>query len=105
MINRGTNKNIKICYIMNLRRLLNTELGKILISIMLGIGLATLFTKVCKDKNCIHFKGPILKEIDGKIYKHNNKCYKYEMQSSKCDSLKKVIDVSAPEEKTETKLF
>ena len=45
---------------MNFKRLINTSLGKIIISIMLGLGLATLFRKVCKDKNCITFKGPIL---------------------------------------------
>lgn len=83
---------------MNLQRLLNTDLGRILISIMLGLGLATLFTKICKDKNCIHFKGPILKEIDGKIYKHNNKCYKYELQSAKCDKMKRMVNLSSPEE-------
>ena len=40
---------------MNLKRLLYSSLGKIIISIMLGLGLATMFSKVCKDKNCITF--------------------------------------------------
>ena len=35
---------------MNFKRLINTALGKIIISIMLGLGLATLFRKVCKDR-------------------------------------------------------
>ena len=45
---------------MNLRRLLESELGKNIISILLGLGLATLFRKVCTDKNCIRFNGPII---------------------------------------------
>ena len=60
---------------MNLKRLLYSSLGKIIISVILGLGLATMFRKVCKDKNCITFKGPILGDIDGKIYKHGEKCF------------------------------
>jgi hypothetical protein len=82
---------------MNFRRLLNTYLGKILISILLGLGLATLFRKVCKDKNCIVFNGPVLSDVDGKIYKVDNKCYQYTSSHQKCDeSKKRVVDISAP---------
>ena len=52
---------------MNFKRLLHSSLGKIIISILIGLGLATLFRKVCNDKNCLTFKGPILGDIDGKI--------------------------------------
>ena len=38
---------------MHLKRLLNTYTGKMMISILLGLGLATLFRKACNDKNCI----------------------------------------------------
>jgi len=81
---------------MNLKRLLNSELGRILCSILLGLGLATLFRKVCNDKNCIVFNGPVISDIEKKIYKHGEKCYKYSTQSDKCDSAKKIIDVSHP---------
>ena len=74
--------------------LLNSPMGKIFISILLGLGLATMFRTVCEGKNCIRFVGPILSEVDGKIYKHGEKCYKYESQSSgKCDPMKRVLDV------------
>ena len=86
---------------MNVKRLLNSPLGKIIISIILALGIASLFRKVCNDKNCIHFKGPILTNIDGKIYKHGKKCYVYHTHPVKCDSTKKIIDVGdAPEIKT-----
>jgi hypothetical protein len=86
---------------MNFKRLLTTPLGQIMISIILGLGLATLFRKACNDKNCIVFNGPVIKEIEGKIYKHGEKCYKYSSVSDKCDSTKRVIDISEdkPEEK------
>jgi hypothetical protein len=76
---------------MNLHRLLNSDSGKIIISVVLGFGLATLFRKVCKDKNCITFHGPVISEND--IYKHDEKCQKYTLQSSKCDSTKQIINI------------
>ena len=83
---------------MNVKRLLDTEMGRFFISAILGLGLASLFNKVCKDKNCITFNGPVLSEFEGKIYKHGEKCYKYSLQSSKCESTKRIIDVSDPNE-------
>ena len=83
---------------MNFKRLLDTEMGRFFISAILGLGLASLFNKVCKDKNCITFNGPILSEFEGKIYKHGEKCYKYSLQSSKCENTKRIIDVSDPNE-------
>jgi len=82
---------------MNFKRLLNTELGKVFISILLGLGLATLFRKVCTDKNCITFNGPVLSEIDNKTFKQGNTCYKYERESVKCDSAKQIIDIGTPD--------
>lgn len=84
-------------YIMFLNRLLNTDLGKVFISIILGLGLATLFRKVCKDKNCIEFNGPVITEIDEKTFKHNDSCYKYTRTATKCDKTKKIIDMGSPE--------
>jgi hypothetical protein len=81
---------------MNLKRLLNTKLGVFLISVILGIGLATLFHKVCDGKKCINFNGPLISEIDGKIYKYGEECYKYSFQSAPCDPLKKTVELGSP---------
>lgn len=79
---------------MQIKVLMSTPMGKIFISILLGLGLATLFRVTCKEKNCIRFAGPVISEIDGKIYKHGDKCYKYEVESSgKCDETKRVLDI------------
>jgi hypothetical protein len=83
---------------MNFRRLFHSEVGKNIISIILGLGLATLFRKVCHDKNCIRFNGPIITDIEDKVFKHGEKCYKYSAQSDKCDTTKKVIPVISNEE-------
>ena len=75
-----------VYYIMNLQRLLHTELGQTFISILLGLGLATLFRKACTDKNCLQFNGPIISEIENKVFKHDNKCYKYNSYTTKCST-------------------
>lgn len=83
---------------MNFKRLLHSGLGKIFISILLGLGFATLFRKVCKDKNCINFKGPLTGEVDGKVFKHGDQCYKYTVQNAdKCNTQKKVVELDSGE--------
>jgi len=76
---------------MNLRRLIYSDIGKYIISILLGLGLATLFRKVCKDRNCIVFKAPNIKKIKNQIFKFENKCYKFIESIEKCDNQKKKI--------------
>lgn len=76
----------------HLSKFVHTQTGKYIMSILLGFGLATFFREVCKGKNCVIFHAPPLEEIDDKIYKHDNKCYKYVANSAKCDKSKKIID-------------
>ena len=76
---------------MNFKRLLNTPIGVFFISVMLGLGLATLFRKVCEGKTCFDFNGPLISEIDGKVYKFGEQCYKYKLEPAPCDSTKKTV--------------
>jgi len=84
---------------MNFKRLLNTPLGRFFISLLMGLGLACLFRKVCTDKNCIYFNGPVISEIDGKTYKFGEYCYNYSVEAAPCDPMKQTVDISPPEEK------
>ena len=77
---------------MHLGKFVHTETGKYLMSMLLGFGLASLFRTVCKDKNCLIFTAPHLDKIQNKIYKNDNKCYKYVSESAKCSSGKKIIN-------------
>jgi len=74
----------------NIAKFLHSTTGRYLLSIILGIGLASLFRQVCKGKNCIIFHAPPMDQIEGKIYKQDKKCYKYNTQSTKCNASKKV---------------
>ena len=55
-------------------KFVHTETGKIIMSILLGFGLASLFRTVCKDKDCLLFYAPPLDKIKDKIYKNSGKC-------------------------------
>jgi|LauGreSBDMM110SN_4_FD.fasta_scaffold07588_3 hypothetical protein len=81
---------------MHLKRLLHTSLGQFFISILLGLGLATLFRKACNDKNCLTFNGPVISDVDGKIYKHGEKCFSYTSTATACDANKQIVDMSIP---------
>ena len=61
---------------MDLRRLIYSEAGRYIISMLLGLGLATIFRKVCNERNCIIFRGPPLSKVKEQVFKYNNKCYK-----------------------------
>jgi hypothetical protein len=68
----------------SLKEFINSTRGKYVFSILLGLGLATLFRKVCNSKNCLIFKAPSLDKIKGKIFAYNNKCYKFEEKNASC---------------------
>jgi hypothetical protein len=92
---------------MNFKRLLHTGLGKFFISILLGLGLSTLFRKVCTDKNCTHFYGPVLSEVDGKTYKYGDKCYKYTGTPTACGSgsSKTILEMKNSEKEQPKNIF
>ena len=77
---------------MYLRRLIYSDFGKIIISVLLGLGLSTLFRKVCNDRNCLVFKAHGIDKIDDKTYKYDNKCYKYKASAIQCHENKDYID-------------
>lgn len=77
---------------MHLSKFLHTKSGHYLMSILFGLGLASLFRTICKDKNCILLKAPSSSEIDGEVYRFQEKCYKYNSKTIKCDKTKKTIE-------------
>ena len=65
---------------------MKSESGSIIISVLLGLGLASIFRKVCKDGKCVVIKGPKIAETNQNIYKIDDDCYKYNTRSTKCSS-------------------
>jgi hypothetical protein len=71
---------------MKFEKFVNNKTGKIVGSILLGFGLATLFRQACKGKKCIITKSVPMKEINDQIYKFNDKCYKYSSTPVNCEA-------------------
>ena len=67
-------------------KMMEDEGVAITISIILGLGLASLFRQVCKGNECYIVKGPNVKEISKKIYKIDDACYTYSPHATKCSS-------------------
>lgn len=74
-----------------LGRFLHTETGKLIMSILLGLGLASVFRTVCKEKNCIIFHAPPMNNVKDKIYKYDEQCYKFNPISAQCNGNKKIV--------------
>ena len=79
---------------MGFQRLLHTDTGRTIISIILGLGIASLFRKVCKDRSCISFRAPPLKDLEKDTYKLDDKCYQYKPKTVKCDVSKKDVQLT-----------
>jgi len=78
---------------MGFQRLLHTETGRIIISIVLGLGIASLFRKACKNRSCIVFRAPPLKDLEKDVYQLDDRCYEYKPKAVKCDSTKKDVEL------------
>ncbi len=76
---------------MHLDKFVHTKTGKYIMSILLGFGLASLFSTVCKGKKCHIFHAAPLDDFKDKIYKNNGKCVKYNPVSTKCSLNAKTI--------------
>jgi hypothetical protein len=67
--------------------LFKTNVGKIIISCIWGLALATIFRYSCDGKNCsiVIYKGPDYKEISQNVYNYGTKdCYKYKPVITSC---------------------
>jgi hypothetical protein len=79
---------------MYLDKFVHSQTGKIIMSIILGIGLATFFRAVCKGRQCRVISSPPMEEIDDQTYKFNEKCYKFEKNSISCTTNKNTVKIA-----------
>ena len=79
---------------MYLDKFVHSNTGKIMMSILLGIGLATFFRAVCKGKQCRIVSAPPMEEIEDQMYKFDNKCYKLEKNPIKCEKNRNTIKIA-----------
>ena len=68
-------------------RLFKTKVGIILLSIMWGLAIPTLFKTVCKD--CILIQGPSTTEANKQVYENRGKCYVFNPYIVDCNEMTK----------------
>jgi hypothetical protein len=71
---------------------MHTNGGKFAISFLLGVGLASLFRKVCTDRSCMVFRPPPFDEVVKNTYSHDGKCYTFKDKPVACTGYQRVID-------------
>lgn len=76
---------------MYIRRLIYSNIGKYIISILLGLGIATVFRRVCKDRSCLVFKAPTMNKIKNQVFKFDDKCYVFKEHGRKCNPTRKTL--------------
>jgi hypothetical protein len=69
---------------LNISNIIHTQNGKTFISIILGLGLASLFRKSCSEKKCFTFKAPPSHEVEDTFYRHGSDCYTFTTQTLPC---------------------
>ena len=62
----------------------DSKFGRIIISVIWGLGLSALFRKACRGRDCITIRGPKPEQFERQIYGFNNKCYTYQPYSVTC---------------------
>ena len=67
-------------------RLFYTKPGSMIFSGLIGLAIALLFSRVCKDKKCIVIHAPPLEDIKDNIYILDGSCYKYTPIATKCEN-------------------
>ena len=70
--------------------ILSQQFGSIIISIILGLGFASIFKKVCKN-DCIIYKIENYNKIKNRIYRWNDTCYKFEKKKIDCGNKNKEL--------------
>mgnify|MGYP001231752385 FL=1 len=78
-----------------MNNILYTDRGRFILSVILGLGLASLFRKYCEGKNCYRFIGPEQNNIRDKIFSfdsNNNECYIMREKATTCKNNKKIIN-------------
>ena len=67
-----------------LKDVMSNSWGCVLVSALLGLGLATMFHQVCAGRNCVIVKGPSVDYVTKHMWRSGTDCYKYRVQPVNC---------------------
>jgi hypothetical protein len=66
---------------------MQTSRGRVVVSIVLALGLASLLRMSLQNANMVILNGPPLSQTDGKIFSFDNKCYSYKTVMTSCKEM------------------
>jgi hypothetical protein len=66
---------------------MQTSKGRIVVSIVLALGLASLLKLSFQNANMIIINGPPVEQTEGKIFNFDNKCYAYKTVMTSCTNM------------------
>lgn len=72
-------------------QMLHTSYGRLVISVLLGLGLASLFKKTCNSKSCYKFVAPNVSEITSSVYSHGGSCYTFKPITVQCKNKESIL--------------
>ena len=75
---------MKVSRIARIRRLLYSDVGRVFLSILLALGLATIFRRSCTSDECIVRKVPSRYDMHETVYKEGGDCYRVKLRESEC---------------------
>lgn len=75
---------------LNIQKFIKSQTGMNILSILLGLGLATMFKMSCDTRDCIIFQAG---DMDVDIIKYGSECFKAKEKPVKCDKTKKKIQI------------
>lgn len=67
-----------------IKNVMDDKFGSVLISVILGLGLAALFRRACHGDSCMVVKSPPLSDLRKYTYRMDSQCYKYSPEVVPC---------------------
>jgi hypothetical protein len=72
-------------------KVMTDPFGRVLVSVILGLGLAALFRRACVGEGCVVIQAPDSREVEDYVYKNaNDSCFRYTPNVVPCPIVKKV---------------
>ncbi len=72
---------------MRLIEVMKTNTGKVIVSVILALGLASILRMSFKNANMVIINGPPVEQTEGKIFSFDNKCYNYKTIATSCKNM------------------
>lgn len=69
--------------------------GSVIISAVIGLGMAAMFHKACEDGSCTVYVAPAQRDVLLRQFRYGDACYEYEAQDVACDDPSKTFHVQS----------